>query len=139
MHSTKTQPTTTNRRYNMTTQTTTTNKHFYLRRGAQATDRMTADIELIGIKARLFINADKTCDVYKVLKNKKLGSKPIAIGRFEKHPLAGRDKMPDIRGIVTTSKGSKIAFVGWVHDADFDPYYVIQVDEFVRAGRFISF
>ena len=123
----------------MTTTTTTTNKHFYLRRGATAADRMSADIELMGIAARLLINADKTCDVYKVLKNKKLGAKPIAIGRFEKHPLAGKNKMPDIRVIVTTGKGSKIAFVGWIHDADFDPYYVIQVDEFVRAGKFISF
>jgi len=123
----------------MTTQTTTENKHFYLRSGITAGDRMSADISLIGIDARLFINADKTCDVYKVLKNKKLGSKPIAIGRFEKHPLAGRKNMPDMRGIVTTGKGSKIAFVGWIHDADFDPYYVIQVDEFVRAGKFISF
>lgn len=123
----------------MTKQTTTTNKHFYLRTGTTAGDRMSADIELMGVGARLFINADKTCDVYKVLKDKKLGSKPIAIGRFEKHPLAGRDKMPDIRGIVTTGKSSKIAFVGWIHDADFDPYYVIQVDEFVRAGKFISF
>ena len=124
----------------MTTQNTaTTNKHFYLRRGTTATDRMSADIELLGVQARLFINADHTCDVYKVLKNKKLGSKPIAIGRFEKHPLAGKNKMPDMRGIVTTGKGSKIAFVGWIHDKDFDPYYVIQADEFVRAGKFISF
>jgi len=123
----------------MTKQTTATNKHFYLRTGLTATDRMSADIDLMGISARLFINADKTCDIYKVLKNKKLGNKPIAIGRFEKHPLAGKNRMPDIRGIVTTGKGSKIAFVGWIHDADFDPYYVIQVDEFVRAGKFISF
>ena len=123
----------------MTTSTTTTNKRFFLRTGLTAGDRMTADIDLVGIEARLFINADFSCDVYKVLKNKKLGSKPIAIGRFEKHPLAGRNKMPDIRGIVTTGKGSKIAFVGWAHDVDFDPYYVIQVDEFVRAGKFISF
>jgi len=124
----------------MTTKTTTTDtQRFFLRTGRDATDRMSADIELMGISARLLINADKTCDVYKVLKNKKLGSKPIAIGRFEKHPLAGRSNMPDIRGIVTTGKGSKIAFVGWQHDADFDPYYVIQVDEFVRAGKFIAF
>lgn len=123
----------------MTTQNNTTTNHFYLRRGVDANDRMSADIKLLDIPARLLINADKTCDVYKVLKNKKLGNKPIAIGRFEKHPLAGRDKMPDIRGIVTTGKGSKIAFVGWIHDAEFDPYYVIQVDEFVRAGKFISF
>ena len=123
----------------MTKQTTTTNKHFYLRSGLTAGDRMSADIELMGIPARLFINADRTCDVYKILANKKLGKKPIAIGRFEKHPLAGKNKMPDMRGIVTTGKGSKIAFVGWIHDKDFDPYYVIQVDEFVRAGKFISF
>lgn len=124
----------------MATPTTSTdNKRFFLRTGVDATDRMSADIELLGIPARLFINADHTCDVYKVLKNKKLGNKPIAIGRFEKHPLAGRDKMPDMRGVVTTGKGSKIAFVGWAHDKDFDPYYVIQVDEFVRAGKFISF
>ena len=122
-----------------TTTNNTDNKRFFLRTGRDATDRMSADIELMGIKARLLINADKTCDVFKVLKNKKLGAKPIAIGRFEKHPLAGRKNMPDIRGIVTTGKGSKIAFVGWVHDKDFDPYYVIQVDEFVRAGKFISF
>lgn len=119
--------------------TTTANKRFYLRTGTTAGDRMSADISLLTIPARLFINADHSCEIFKVLKNKKLGNKPIAIGRFEKHPLAGRDNMPDIRGIVTTGKGSKIAFVGWEHDADFDPYYVIQVDEFVRAGKFISF
>lgn len=125
----------------MTTTSTTTpsTKRFFLRTGIDVTDRMSADIDLMGIEARLFINADKTCEVFKVLKNKKLGNKPIAIGRFEKHPLAGRDKMPDIRGIVATGKGSKIAFVGWAHDVEFDPYYVIQVDEFVRAGKFISF
>ena len=119
--------------------TTTTNKHFFLRTGREANDRMSADIELLGIPARLIINADKTCEIFKLLKNKKLGTKPIATGRFEKHPLAGKDKMPDMRGIVTTAKGSKIAFVGWKHDPDFDPYYVIQVDEFVRAGKFINF
>ena len=121
------------------TTSTTDKQRFFLRTGYTAGDRMSADIELMGIKSRLLINDDRSAEVFKVLKNKKLGAKPIAIGRFEKHPLAGRDKMPDIRGIVTTGKGSKIAFVGWQHDADFDPYYVIQVDEFVRAGKFISF
>lgn len=123
----------------MTTQTTTKNKHFYLRTGLQATDRMAADIDLMGIDSRLFINADHTCEIFKVLKNKKLGAKPIATGHFEKHPLAGKNNMPDMRGIVNTAKGSKIAFVGWAHDTAFDPYYVIQIDEFVRAGKFISF
>ena len=123
----------------MTKSTTTDTKRFFLRTGLTAGDRMSADIDLMGIDARLFVNADHSCEIFKVLKNKKLGAKPIAIGRFEKHPLQGRNNMPDMRGIVTTGKGSKIAFVGWQHDKDFDPYYVIQVDEFVRAGKFISF
>ena len=123
----------------MTTKQTTETKRFFLRTGQHATDRMSANIDLMGIPARLFINADHSCEVFKILKNKKLGTKPIATGLFAKHPLAGKNKMPDIRGVVQTAKGSKIAFVGWKHDAAFDPYYVIQIDEFVRAGKFLSF
>jgi len=122
--------------------TTTTNKHFYLRTGKGASDRMVADIDLMGIKSRLFINNDKSCEVFKINANNKIGKKPIATGKFFKHPMAGIEsakQMPDIRGVVNTAKGSKIAFVGWAHDVEVDPYYVIQVDEFVRAGKFITF
>lgn len=125
----------------MTKQTTTTpdTKRFFLRTGTTVGDRMSADIELMGIKARLFINTDHSCEVFKVLRGNKLGNKPIATGLFRKHQLSGKDKMPNIQGVVKTAKGSKIGFVGWKHEDAFDAYYVIQVDEFVRAGKFISF
>lgn len=133
-----TNKTTANQKRNVANDSLST-KRFYLRTGKGATDRMSADIDLMGVRARLFINADHSCDVYKILRNNAIGKKPIATGIFRKHQLAGKDKMPDIQGVVQTAKGSKIAFVGWAHDTDFDPYYVIQIDEFVRAGKFIAF
>lgn len=119
--------------------TTAKTKHFYLRTGRGAADRMLADIDLMGIKARLFINKDQTAEIFKINANNKIGKKPIAKGKFFKHPMAGTDKMPDIRGVVETGKGSKIGFVGWAHSPEVDPYYVLQVDEFVRKGKFMTF
>jgi hypothetical protein len=121
----------------MTTETTA--KPIYLRAGATASDRSSAELELLGIQSRLFINADHTAEVYKVLKGNKLGAKPIAKGVFAKHPKAGVKKNPDIRGVVTTSKGSKISFVGWKHADEFDEYYVLSVDGFARTGTLVQF
>lgn len=117
---------------------TKTKTTFFLRTGAKTSDPMTAAVVIGGLEGQLIVNAAGECKVFRKLKEG-FSKKPMATGTFAKHPRAGQGKNPDIRAVVSTGKGARITFVGWAHDIENDPYYVLHIDDFQRKGTFHTF